>query len=104
LSRVSVPIEVIPAAASILLHHLQSVFPASCSFALRSAGKGKAGPVVTDNGNLIIDALFEDDDLFENAGDLERRLKGWAGVVGTGIFILPLGTIILEGSEQEYTF
>ena len=48
---------------------------------LRLAVK-KDGPVITENGNYIIDAKFENID--EN---LEKDLKNITGVIETGLFI-----------------
>jgi ribose 5-phosphate isomerase A len=48
------------------------------------AGDGKAGPVVTDNGNFILDADFG---RLENPGQLERRLKMLPGLLETGLFL-----------------
>jgi len=42
-------------------------------------------PLVTDNGNYIVDLHFEDG--IDDAAELERRLKARAGVVETGLFI-----------------
>lgn len=44
--------------------------------------KGKDGPVITEAGNVILDATFRNVD--EN---LEKRLKNIVGVIETGLFI-----------------
>jgi len=46
-------------------------------------GKGKAGPVVTDNGHLLLDLTFESP---LNCGPMERRLKLITGVFEVGLF------------------
>lgn len=46
--------------------------------------KMKAGPVVSDNGNFIIDADFG---LIEQPETLEPKLKAILGIVETGLFI-----------------
>ena len=51
------------------------------SVTLRLA-KGKDGPVVTEMGNVILDAVFRNVD-----ETYEKRLKGIVGVVETGLFI-----------------
>jgi ribose 5-phosphate isomerase A len=48
------------------------------------AGKGKAGPVITENGNAIIDATFG---LIEKPADLAIKLKMIPGVVEMGLFV-----------------
>jgi ribose 5-phosphate isomerase A len=74
-----VPIEVFPAA---LLHVERELkqFGAT-NLALRPA-KGKDGPVITENGNLILDAKF---DTINN--DLEQQIKSITGVIENGLFI-----------------
>ncbi len=47
-------------------------------------GAGKLGPVVTENGNLIVDVHFG---ALEDPEGVEGRLKGIPGVLETGIFI-----------------
>jgi ribose 5-phosphate isomerase A len=47
-------------------------------------GKGKLGPVITDNGNAIIDASFG---VIGNVAELEKKLKMIPGVVETGLFV-----------------
>ena len=47
-------------------------------------GTGKVGPVVTDNGNLILDVDFGK---LENLGQLDRRLKMIPGLIETGLFL-----------------
>jgi len=46
-------------------------------------GKGKAGPVVTDNGNLILDLTFETP---VDSAVMERTLKMIPGVFEVGLF------------------
>ncbi|MCJ7762223.1 ribose-5-phosphate isomerase A, partial [Candidatus Bathyarchaeota archaeon] len=47
-------------------------------------GKGKVGPVITDNGNVVVDASFG---LIGNAAELELKMKMIPGVVETGLFV-----------------
>jgi len=47
-------------------------------------GAGKVGPVITDNGNFILDADFGRIDKPEL---LERRLKMIPGLLETGLFL-----------------
>lgn len=47
------------------------------------SGPGKAGPVVTDNGNFIIDADFGP---IQHPGNLDLALSRIVGVVETGLF------------------
>lgn len=47
-------------------------------------GKGKVGPVVTDNGNFIIDVGFG---TIKNPDELDKKLKCISGVIETGLFV-----------------
>jgi len=51
---------------------------------LRMATK-KAGPVVTDQGNLILDVLFNDG--IKNPKDVEMKLNNIPGVLENGLFV-----------------
>ena len=46
---------------------------------------GKAGPVVTDNGNFVIDAPFPEE-MMRDTYTLLTRLKMLTGVVEVGLF------------------
>ena len=74
-----VPIECFPEAISSIKEELTK-FPIK-SMNIRLA-KGKDGPVITENGNFILDVVFEKIDK-----DLEKRLKSIVGVIETGLFI-----------------
>jgi ribose 5-phosphate isomerase A len=76
----SVPIEVLPFAISLAK---RKIIDAGGKPVLRE-GKGKLGPVITDNGNAILDSYFG---LIAKPGELEVKLKMIPGVVETGFFI-----------------
>jgi ribose 5-phosphate isomerase A len=75
-----VPVEVLPFAIAVVKHRIEAV---GGNPVLRE-GKGKVGPVITDNGNVVIDASFG---AIGNAAELELKLKMIPGVVETGLFI-----------------
>lgn len=75
----ALPVEIIAEARSSLVRQLEGL-GAQCS--LRE-GVRKAGPVVTDNGNLILDLLWKEP---VDAASLEDRIKGLVGVVEVGFF------------------
>jgi ribose 5-phosphate isomerase A len=75
-----VPVEVLPFAVSLVKHKIEAV---GGKPVLRE-GKGKVGPVITDNGNVVIDASFG---VIRNAAELELKLKMIPGVVETGLFV-----------------
>ena len=76
----SVPIEVLPFAISLVKRKIVDV---GGKPVLRES-KGKLGPVITDNGNAILDTNFGE---IANPAELEIKLKMIPGVVETGIFV-----------------
>ncbi len=74
------PVEVLPFA---LVPVLQRIEGLGAEAAVRS-GSGKLGPVVTENGNLIIDADFG---AIADPARLEAQLKAIPGVIETGLFL-----------------
>eukprot|EP00057_Strongylocentrotus_purpuratus_P017192 XP_011671666.1 PREDICTED: ribose-5-phosphate isomerase [Strongylocentrotus purpuratus] len=77
-----IPIEVIPMAYRPVIKTIQTKFGGSPE--LRMA-KAKAGPVVTDNGNFILDWKFDKNP--EKWDTVNRELMMIPGVVDTGLFI-----------------
>jgi len=75
-----VPLEVIPMAYVPVLSKLKKM---GADATLRMA-LSKAGPCVSDNGNLIIDAKFG---LINDVVELEARLNSIPGIVCTGLFV-----------------
>jgi ribose 5-phosphate isomerase A len=75
-----VPVEVLPFAIAVVKRKIEEIG----GKAVLREGKGKVGPVITDNGNVIIDASFG---LIGDAAELEKKLKMIPGVVETGLFI-----------------
>ena len=75
-----VPIEVLPFAAPLVMRRIRQI---GGKPALRE-GTNKVGPVITDNGNVIIDAHFR---LLGKPAELENELKTLPGVVETGLFV-----------------
>lgn len=74
------PIEVLPFATQPVMLKITEI---GGKPVLRKGTK-KVGPVITDNGNIIIDANFG---LIDKAAELERKIKNIPGVVETGLFI-----------------
>jgi len=75
-----VPIEAIPFATPIVMHKIKEM--GGKPF-LRESNK-KVGPVITDNGNIIVDVNFG---LVHEPAELNHKLKGIPGVVETGLFV-----------------
>lgn len=74
-----VPVEVFPQALAYVGQALKRLSPAGIK--LRMAG-GKDGPVITENGNLILDVWFD-----AIPGDTETAIKSITGVIESGLFI-----------------
>lgn len=74
-----VPVEVIPQALRVVEEQVKKMRGVP---KLRMAQR-KDGPVITDNGNLVVDIDFG---LIEQPGELEIRLNSIPGVVENGIF------------------
>ena len=74
------PIEVLPFAISLTK---RKIIDAGGKPILRE-GKGKLGPVITDNGNAILDSYFGE---ITNPAQLAIKIKMIPGVVETGFFI-----------------
>ena len=75
-----VPIEVLPFAISLVK---RKIIDAGGKPLLRE-GKGKLGPVITDNGNAILDSYFGE---ITDPAELAIKVKHIPGVVETGFFI-----------------
>ncbi len=81
-----VPVEVLPFALSIVKRKIE----AAGGKAVVREGKGKLGPVITDNGNAVIDAVFG---AIADVAKLEQKLKMIPGVVETGLFVGSTDTV-----------
>jgi len=75
-----IPVECVPAAYISVKNKLIEL--QAKKVVLRLAGKAKDGPVITENGNYILDAVFDN-----VSADLEQKIKSIVGVVESGLFI-----------------
>ena len=75
------PVEVLPNAWKQVQDVLSEM---NGSSSLRMATK-KAGPIVTDQGNLILDVLFNDG--IKNPKDIEMTINNIPGVLENGLFV-----------------
>ena len=86
-----IPVEVIPEALAVAEKGL--LLLGAEALTLRQ-GSGKHGPVITEGGNLILDAEFG-----EIHGNLERDIKAIVGVVESGLFIGYASEILIATSQ-----
>ena len=83
------PVEVLPMAISPVTKAITSLGGRP---QLRMGVK-KAGPVVTDQGNLVLDVKF---DRIDNPGELEKTLNNIPGVLENGLFV-DVADLVLVG-------
>ncbi len=88
-----VPVEVIPMAWKLVKIRLEEK---GARVVLRE-GSGKAGPVITDNGNFILDVHFPE---ISDPGVLERELESITGIVENGLFV-GMAEIVYVGSDKD---
>ena len=88
------PVEVLPNAWK---HVQEAISGINGSSTLRMATK-KAGPVVTDQGNLILDVFFKDG--IKNPKEIEMSINNIPGVLENGLFI-DLADKVLVGKIED---
>ena len=88
-----VPIEVVPFAASTIMFKIKEIGGKPI---LRESNK-KVGPVITDNGNVIIDANFG---IIHEPKELDCKLKRLPSVVETGLFV-KMADLIYLGTRSK---
>ncbi len=91
----SVPVEILPPAAAYAKKKLTELGASSCSIRM---GLKKDGPVVTENGNLLLDAKFA----VKDAEKLETQINEITGIVENGIFSrksIRVNLAIIAGSQ-----
>ena len=74
-----IPVEVFPLA---LLHVEEELKKLGAESIILRPAKGKDGPVISENGNLILDVRFKD-----IPEDLEIKIKSITGIIESGLFI-----------------
>ena len=87
------PVEVIPMAVAPVMRKLEKL---GGKPELRMGIK-KAGPVVTDQGNLVIDVKF---DSIDDPASLEKTINNLPGVLENGLFV-GVADVVLVGEIQD---
>ncbi len=95
LGAAAVPVEVLPFAITPVLAELRKL---GCIPLIREAVR-KDGPVITDNGNFIVDCRFED---IKNPEKLEAALAAIPGVIESGLFcgFVKKTTVVIGGQKK----
>lgn len=89
-TKCPVPLEVLPMAARPVMRAVEAL---GGEPVLRMAAR-KDGPVITDQGNMVVDARF---DGIDDPGEMETTLNNVPGILENGLFV-GLATEILIGS------
>lgn len=92
-SSFPVPVEVIPMAIAPVMRAIEKL---GGKPELRMGVK-KAGPVITDQGNMVIDVRF---DIIDRPAELEKTLNNIPGVLENGIFV-NCADLVLIGEVQD---
>ncbi|NEP60765.1 MAG: ribose-5-phosphate isomerase RpiA [Symploca sp. SIO2G7] len=87
------PVEVIPMALSPVTAAIKKL---GGTPELRMGVK-KAGPVITDQGNMVIDVKF---DSIDNPAELEKNLNNIPGVLENGLFV-GVADVVLVGEVKD---
>jgi ribose 5-phosphate isomerase A len=75
-----IPVEIVPFCYQATLAKVKRL----SEKAVLREGTGKVGPVITDNGNLIVDAYFRN---LRRPEIIHEKLKNVPGVIETGLFL-----------------
>lgn len=90
-----IPVEVLPFSWKSVLLKLSNILSTECE--LRMSTSGKLGPVITDNGNYVLDIRVENKN---NPKELEKLIKQIPGVIEVGIFSLKKPKEVIVGAEK----
>jgi ribose 5-phosphate isomerase A len=90
------PVEVLPNAWKQVQEVISEM---NGSSTLRMATK-KAGPVVTDQGNLILDVIFSDG--INNPKEIEMRINNIPGVLENGLFVDLTDRVLVGKIENNF--
>jgi ribose 5-phosphate isomerase A len=90
-----VPVEVVPEAVILAEEGLKGLGATEVTVRV---GTGKHGPVITERGNIILDAVFP-----TITQDLEGRVKSIIGIVDSGLFIGYASEVVVAGPQGVYS-
>jgi len=90
-----VPVEVVPEGVILAEEGLRAL---GAREAVIREGRGKHGPVITERGNIILDAFFP-----AITEKLEGEIKSIIGVVDSGLFIGYASEVVVAGPQGVYS-
>lgn len=91
-----IPVEVVPEAVILAEEGLKSL---GATEVVIRVGTGKHGPVITERGNIILDATFA-----SVTERLEADIKSIIGVVDSGLFINYATEVMVAKADGVYSF
>lgn len=91
-----IPVEVIPEAVVLAEAGLRAL--GATEITMRS-GSGKHGPIITERGNLILDAIFS-----KVSSTLEGEIKSITGVVESGLFVGYISEVLVADANGITSF
>ena len=93
LGKFPLPIEVLPMALKPVVNRLKEMGgEPQCRMGVK-----KMGPLVTDNGNFIVDCKFN---IIKDPADLELKLNMLPGVIENGLFVNLTSSVIIGSGEE----
>lgn len=96
--KFAVPLEVLPGAIALVTRKVEAL---GAAVAVRMGAPGKDGPVISDSGNLIVDAKFP---LIANPAVTARQLESIPGMIGHGLFVGMAHHVILATGQGLVEF
>ncbi|NDC37364.1 MAG: ribose-5-phosphate isomerase RpiA [Proteobacteria bacterium] len=90
--RCAVPVEVVPSGYMLAERGLREL--GATEVTLRNCSGGKHGPIITESGNIVLDAFFP-----VIPETLERDIKTITGVVESGIFTRLVSEVLVAGQS-----
>ena len=96
--KFAVPLEILPNAIGVVTAKVEAL---GAKVKVRMGEPGKDGPVISDSGNIIADAKFDE---IKNPQELSDKLDSITGLVGHGLFINMATQVILatENGLEEF--
>jgi ribose 5-phosphate isomerase A len=91
----AIPVEVVPEALVLAEEGLRSL---GAREAIIRSGTGKHGPVITERGNIILDATFSN-----VTESLETEIKSILGVVESGLFVNYASEVLVANASSVYS-
>lgn len=96
-----IPLEILPFSINYVVKAINEHLKLK-NFIIREAKQGKIGPIVTENGNLILDLAIKESSNV-NMEELATFLDSITGIVEHGIFVNVANIIIIGNGNGSYS-